>query len=153
MAKPRETQRLSVDEVRDFAHRVALEMSLQEIAEEPIPEFETRYSGRLESCLHTPFQAYAGHEFYDTLPRKGAVLFYLLIKNHPFANGNKRIAVVTLLLFLLKNDFGLQMDYDAMYSMAREVAESDAQGIESVVTDLAAKIEVAMLPASDWIEE
>ena len=70
----------------------------------PIPGFSTRYPHILESCLATPFQLFGGKPLYPGLIPKAATLFYLMIKNHPFQNGNKRIAVTTLLIFLLKNE-------------------------------------------------
>ncbi len=58
------------------------------------------------------------------LPQKR--LFYLLIKNHPFENGNKRIAVTTLLYFLYKNKKWLRVNNYQLYNFAKWVAESDA---------------------------
>jgi len=38
---------------------------------------------------------------YPTLVSKASFLFYLMIKNHPFQNGNKRIAITTLFTFFI----------------------------------------------------
>ena len=92
---------LSIEHVEYMAHNLA-----QKIMEwnEPIPDFSTRYSGKLESCLKTPFQSFAKRDLYPTIEDKASILFYLMIKNHPFQNGNKRIAVTSLLTFLSMND-------------------------------------------------
>ena len=71
--------------------------------DEPIPDFSSRFDGILESCLAVPFQKYAGKDVYQGLVAKAARLFYLMVKNHPFKNGNKRIAITTLLTFLFFN--------------------------------------------------
>ncbi len=56
-----------------------------------------------------------------------------MIKNHPFQNGNKRIAVMTLLYFLYKNNSWLEIDNQRLYNFARWVAESDATLKEATI--------------------
>lgn len=68
---------------------------------EPIPDFSTRFPNILESCLAVPFQRFSQKSLYKGLIEKAAILFYLMIKNHPFQNGNKRIAMTTLFYFSL----------------------------------------------------
>lgn len=77
---------------------------------EPIPDFITRFPNILESCLIVPFQKFEKKSFYKGFIQKTAILFYLMIKNHPFQNGNKRIAMTTLFLFLRKNNKWLKVD-------------------------------------------
>jgi len=48
-----------------------------------------------------------------------------MIKNHPFQNGNKRIAVATLFYFLYKNKKWIKVDNQELYNFARWVAESN----------------------------
>lgn len=91
---------------------------------EPIPDFSTRFPGKLESCLAAPFQTYGKKPLYAGLLSKAAVLFYFLVKNHPFQNGNKRIAVTTLLYFLYKNNKWLAVDNIELYNFAKWVAAS-----------------------------
>lgn len=93
---------------------------------EPIPDFTTRYPNRLESCVAAPFQTYGGKPLYAGLVDKAAVLFYLMTKNHPFQNGNKRVAVTTTLVFLAMNDKWLVVDTQELYNFAKWVAESPA---------------------------
>jgi death-on-curing family protein len=114
-------QRLSVYEVEYIAYEVAkrhLEW------DEPIPDFSTRYPEKLESCLETPFMQFGEKDLYKGIYRKAAALFYLLIKNHPFQNGNKRLAVTTLLVFLQKNGKWIDVDTVQFYKFAVWVAES-----------------------------
>ncbi|MBQ6449476.1 virulence protein RhuM/Fic/DOC family protein [bacterium] len=54
----------------------------------------------LESILGNVYQSFGGQDVYPTLEEKAANLFYLLIKNHPFSDGNKRIAATLLIYFL-----------------------------------------------------
>lgn len=92
--------------------------------DEPIPPFETRYPNILESCAATPFQKFNKKSLYIGLIGKSAILFYLLIKNHPFQNGNKRIAVTTLLVFLYINSKWLKVDSKELYNFSVWIAQS-----------------------------
>ena len=55
------------------------------------------------------------------------MLFYLMIKNHPFQNGNKRIAMTTLFVFLYLNRKWLKVDSKELYNFAVWVAQSPAK--------------------------
>ena len=59
--------------------------------------------------------------------------FYLMIKNHPFQNGNKRIAMTTLFVFLYKNKKWLKVDGQELYNFAVWVAGSPAKLKNEVV--------------------
>jgi death-on-curing family protein len=112
---------ITIEDVEYLAHRLAREhLSF----DEPIPEFGTRPAHRLESCLLTPFQTFAGKDLYPTLVDKAAILFYLMIKNHPFLNGNKRIAITTLQTFLWLNDRWLIAPPEDLYNLTVFVAMS-----------------------------
>ncbi len=100
---------------------------------EPIPDFVTRFPSILESCLATPFQEFGGKFLYEGLVRKTSVLFYLMIKNHPFKNGNKRIAMMTMLYLLYKNNKWLDVDSQVLYNFAKWVASSDPVVKEATV--------------------
>lgn len=91
---------------------------------EPIPKFETRFPNILESCLAVPLQTFGGKNLYSTFYDKVAMLFYLMIKNHPFQNGNKRIAITTLIYALYENDLWIKVSNQQLYNFAVWVAES-----------------------------
>ena len=103
---------------------------------EPIPEFQTRYPNVLESCLTTPFQKVYNQVLYKGLVAKCAILFYLLVKNHPFQNGNKRMAVTILLIFLLLNKKWLYLGSTKLYNLARVVAASKPQEKDATIHSL-----------------
>ncbi|MDD5004957.1 MAG: type II toxin-antitoxin system death-on-curing family toxin [Candidatus Omnitrophica bacterium] len=94
---------------------------------EPIPDFSTRFPNALESCLAVPFQVLSQGPLYKGLISKAAVLFYLMIKNHPFQNGNKRIAMTTLFVFLYFNKKWLKVDTKELYNFAMWVAQSNSK--------------------------
>lgn len=105
---------------------------------EPIPEFGSRFPNILESCLATPFSRFGKKDLYRGIVDKGSMLFYLLIKNHPFKNGNKRIAVMSLLYFLYKNGKWIYASNERLYRFARHVAGSRPQKREPIVKDIKA---------------
>jgi death-on-curing protein len=119
---PRQLHRLTVAHVQEIAHALAVQTMGWD---EPIPPFETRFPYVLESCVAMPFQTFDGKLLYRGLLEKAAALFYLLIKDHPFQNGNKRLAVTATLVFLLLNGHWLALDQKALYNFAVWVASSD----------------------------
>ncbi len=123
-------KQITMVEVEYIAHSLAKRwMSWNE----PIPEFKTRNPNILESCLASPFQKYGKIYLYKGLIEKASILFYFMIKNHPFQNGNKRIAVTTLLIFLHNNKKWLKVDNQELYNFARWVAESNPRLKDSTV--------------------
>jgi death-on-curing family protein len=123
-------RKITIAEVEYIAYRLAKRLMEYD---EPIPEFRTRFPNILESCVATPFQRYGGKDVYKGIFEKGAVLFYLMIKNHPFQNGNKRIAVTTFLVFLSKNKKWLKVDNQEFYNFAKWIAESNPKFREETV--------------------
>lgn len=100
---------------------------------EPIPDFETRFPDKLESCIATPFQTFDRKSLYKGLVGKSSILFYLMIKNHPFQNGNKRIAVTTLMFFLVQNKKWLSTSNENIYEFACKVAESKPEERQNIM--------------------
>ena len=115
---------ISIAEIEYLAFNLAKEtMDFNE----PIPAFSTRFPNILESCLGTPLQGFSGKSLYHGLISKAAILFYLMVKNHPFQNGNKRIAMTTLFVLLHKNKKWLKVDNQELYNFATWVAASPAR--------------------------
>lgn len=115
---------INITEVEYIAFRLAKQLMSWN---EPIPDFQSRFPNILESCIVTPFQSFANKNLYQGLQAKAAILFYLMIKNHPFQNGNKRIAMTTLFYFLFKNNRWLRVDNTELYNFAKWVAESNSK--------------------------
>ncbi|GMT44596.1 MAG: cytochrome c [bacterium] len=56
------------------------------------------------SSINQIRQSFDGKDLYPSLEEKAATLLYLIVKNHSFVDGNKRIAAACFLLFLKKNN-------------------------------------------------
>ena len=61
-------------------------------------------TGKVEGILAAVYQDVFGGEVYPSLEEKAANLLYFMIKDHPFADGCKRIAASLFLEFLDKNE-------------------------------------------------
>jgi len=60
---------------------------------------------KLESIIKNLYQTFDKKELYKTIEEKAAHLLYLVIKDHPFVDGNKRIGSFLFVYFLDKNDY------------------------------------------------
>ena len=54
----------------------------------------------LESIINNIYQSFSGKDLYYSIEEKAANFLYLIIKNHTFIDGNKRIAATLFIYFL-----------------------------------------------------
>ncbi len=84
-----------------------------------------------EGALRAIYQSFDGEDVYATVAEKAANLLYFIIKDHPFFDGNKRIAVFLFMMFLALNAYGLtstgeqKISDRALIAIALMIAESD----------------------------
>lgn len=118
--------------------------------DDPISPSGVKSQELLESACSRPHTGSGGADKYTTLEAKLAALFHSLTKNHPFHNGNKRTALVTLLTALDRNDRRLHSDVtdDHIFDFVVSVTANefprpgfhDAHGVDAVVAEIAAWI-------------
>jgi len=63
-----------------------------------------RDMGLLDLSVNSPYHTFDGQHLYPTLQAMAAHLAFSLIKNHPFFDGNKRIGIFAMMVFLKIND-------------------------------------------------
>lgn len=84
-----------------------------------------------EGTLRAIYQSFDGQDVYGTVAEKAANLLYLVIKDHPFFDGNKRIAVFLFMVFLTMNEYSLtekgeaKISDRALIAIALMIAESE----------------------------
>lgn len=83
-----------------------------------------RDTSLLESALNAPFQTFGDEELYPSIIEKASRLCYGLIKNHPFIDGNKRIGVYAMLVYLGLNNFNLDFSDEEIINIALKTADS-----------------------------
>ena len=121
---------IDIELMEKMCHPLAV--AVFDTREDPIVMFRDHELALLDSALNSPKQTFGQKELYPSLLEKAAILYYNLIKNHPFQNGNKRIATATLLIFLYINEYWLsgnkKEEEDYLVELAKDVASSAGSG-------------------------
>ena len=122
-----------------MCHPLAVAIFNQDL--EPIALFSEHDNDLLDSALHNPARQFNGVDLYPTFEAKAAILYYSLIKNHPFKNGNKRLATAALLVFLFLNDRWISTNdkvvQDYLVNLAKGVAATEGSaGKDAILAEL-----------------
>ncbi|MCW5205859.1 type II toxin-antitoxin system death-on-curing family toxin [Desulfobulbus sp. F5] len=83
-----------------------------------------RNQGGLESALALPRQTFGEIELYPSIVEKAAILCFSLVNNHPFIDGNKRVAHAAMEIFLIRNGMELFADIDEQEQAMLHLASS-----------------------------
>ena len=84
-----------------------------------------RELGLLESALSAPFATFGGEELYPTIEEKAARLCHSLITNHAFVDGNKRIGMFLMLVFLKVNGKPLKISTEEVARLGFAIASGE----------------------------
>jgi len=76
----------------------------------------------LESALAQPRVTFGGSDLHPTLAAKAAALCFSLALNHPFIDGNKRVAHAAMEVFLMLNGWEIVADVDEQEQLMLEIA-------------------------------
>jgi len=90
-----------------------------------------RDRGALESAVARPAMTFAGEDLYPDIPTKAAALMHSLALNHPFLDGNKRVAAHASVAFVELNGYDYVGTTDELADITLAVAEGtvDAQAL------------------------
>ena len=100
--------------------------------------FGKEKDGGFNSSINLIQQSFNNQEIYPTIEEKAAMLLYLIVKNHAFVDGNKRIAAACFLLFLQTNSLLYHpsgrsiISNEALASITLFVAASKADEMETM---------------------
>ncbi|HAB66295.1 MAG TPA: phosphoribosylaminoimidazolesuccinocarboxamide synthase [Firmicutes bacterium] len=94
----------------------------------------------LESIIGNVYQSFGGQDIYKSIEEKGANFLYLIVKNHVFADGNKRIAATLFIYFLnfygiLYKDGKQTIDNNTLAALTLLIAESNPKE-KDIIIDL-----------------
>lgn len=95
--------------------------------------FGNERNEQLQSILSNLDQTMFGEELYKSVEEKAANLLYMVIKDHPFSDGNKRIGSFLFLLYIQLNKLPLKIDNIGLTSLALLIAESHPGQKELIV--------------------
>ena len=92
----------------------------------------------LESIIGNIYQSFAGQDIYKSIEEKAANFLYLIVKNHVFTDGNKRIAATLFIYFL--NFYGIlykngkqTIDNNTLAALTLLIAESNPKEKEVII--------------------
>lgn len=94
----------------------------------------------LESALAQPFAAFGGQELYPSLAQKAARYGFGIIKNHPFADGNKRTGAALIIAFLRANGIAFKPRSDDFYATIMATADG-SMGFDELTAWIERQIE------------
>ncbi len=115
----------------------------QKIINQMLAEFDSDVFGKekdksFQSSIAQIAKGFGEDDFYPTLEEKAAMLLYLVVKNHSFVDGNKRIAAACFLKFLQQNNmlFNTQqqpiISNDTLATLTLFIASSKPDEMETV---------------------
>ncbi len=112
-----------------ISKKLALELN-KIIAESSGGSSGIRDEGLLLSAINRPFQTFDGKELYPSIIDKSAAIFQSIIINHPFIDGNKRIAYAFLKLLLIEKGFTIKAKEEETYKFIISASKSELDFIE-----------------------
>lgn len=119
-------------EILDYATaRRAISALRNQLGETPL--FGQEHSKGLASILGNIEQTFDGKDLYKTSAERAAHLLYFVIKDHPFSDGNKRIACLLFLLYLTLQNIPAPFNENGLVALALLVAESDPKQKEMMI--------------------
>jgi prophage maintenance system killer protein len=101
--------------------------------------FGNEKDNSFKSSINTIYQTFDGQELYPSIEEKAAMLLYLVVKNHSFSDGNKRIAAFLFLWFLEKNgilykeDGTMLIANNTLVALTLMIAESNPKEMDAMV--------------------
>jgi death-on-curing protein len=69
----------------------------------------------LSSAIYMPEASFNGNYLHETIPAMAAAYAFHICQNHPFIDGNKRVALASSLVFLDINDYQFHCDDKILY--------------------------------------
>ncbi|WP_405086054.1 type II toxin-antitoxin system death-on-curing family toxin [Microbispora sp. NBC_01389] len=94
---------------------------------------EVRDIGLLEAALLRPQTSVFGRDAYPDVLTKAAAILHSIVSNHPFVDGNKRAAWLTMYVFCAKNGLEIDpQDDDAAYEFVIAVASGKLNEVDEI---------------------
>jgi death-on-curing protein len=87
----------------------------------------------LESAIAAPAASYEGEFLHTSLSEMAAAYLFHLTKNHPFIDGNKRVGLISAIVFLGFNDLLVAAKPDALTKLVIGVADGSVSKADVAV--------------------
>lgn len=105
-----------------ISKRLAVELN-KIIAQNSGGSYGLRDESLLLSAINRPFQTFDGKDLYPSVIDKSAALFESLIINHPFIDGNKRMAYAFMKMLLIEGGFLIEASKEETYNFVIKASE------------------------------
>ncbi|WIB61015.1 type II toxin-antitoxin system death-on-curing family toxin [Curtobacterium sp. MCLR17_007] len=96
------------------------------------PDAVVRDPGLLQAAVARPAATVGGQDAYPTLADKAAALVHSTVCNHALVDGNKRLGLMVLIVFLGVNGRTLTMSNDQAYAFIVAIAEGRLDDVDDV---------------------
>ena len=94
--------------------------------------FGVRDLNLLSSAIYMPESSYGGQYLHESVPAMAAAYAYHICQNHPFLDGNKRVALASSLVFLDLNGYEFECEEDELYDEIMNVAKGETKKQELI---------------------
>jgi prophage maintenance system killer protein len=134
--KGNESIKIEIGELREFIAKAKSDLIVKN---EATDLFGKEYEGKFEGTISAVYQGFGGVDVYPSAEEKAANLLYLIIKNHGFVDGNKRIGSILFIYFLnqnkiLQNSKGeFKITENTLVALALLVAQSNPDDKEILI--------------------
>lgn len=88
-----------------------------------------------DSAIHEPMKSFGGEDLYPGILEKAACYLRSLAMNHPFFDGNKRTALLSMIIFLELNGHKITCDNNTLYNITKEIVENK-NNIEEIIVKI-----------------
>jgi death on curing protein len=100
-------------------------------------DYAVRDIGLLEAALARPPATAFGKDAYPDLNAKAAALLHSIARNHALIDGNKRLALASVIAFYGLNGRRLTLTNDEAYDLVMSVADGQLDTVEAIAAALA----------------
>ena len=103
-------------------------------------DYAIRDVGLLEAAVARPAASVGGNDAYPTLVEKAAALVHSAVRNHALVDGNKRLGLMLLVVFLGVNGVRLHASNDQAYDFIVAIAEGELDAVTEIAAALSAMV-------------
>jgi len=108
-----------------YIHLVAIDKEFCEY------DGHSKYSDEMRG-INEPMKSFGGEDLYPNILTKAACYIRSLAMNHPFYDGNKRTALLSMIIFLELNGYKVTCNNDILYNITKDIVEDKSNILEIV---------------------
>jgi len=103
-------------------------------------DYAIRDVGLLEAAVARPAASVGGNDAYPTLVEKAAALVHSAVRNHALVDGNKRLGLMLIVVFLGVNGVRLHASNDQAYDFIVAIAKGELDSVPEIAAALTSMV-------------